>query len=210
MPARRGRIVVIAGVNGAGKSSVAGATLRASGTGYFNPDEATLHYLHTLPGITLSAANAAAWMQGKRMLERAITERGDFAFETTLGGSTITRLLEAALDAGMDVQMRYVGLESVELHLARVRARVAAGGHDIPEAKIRERYVQSRLNVIRLLPRLTDLMVFDNSREAPPLEGKRPKPELLLHTAGGTVLEVAPLQSIPTWAKPIVMAALGR
>jgi hypothetical protein len=102
-----------------------------------------------------------------------------------------------------------VGLESPELHIARVRARVVAGGHDIPKAKIRERYEQSRRNLIRLVPRLTDLAVFDNSIDAPPLQGGRPEPRLLLHTANGSVLEIAPLTSIPTWAKPVVMAVLG-
>ena len=65
------------------------------------------------------------------------------------------RLLEQAIEKGMAVRVWYVGLENVELHSARVRARVAAGGHDIPEAKIRARSDQSRLNLIPLLPELT-------------------------------------------------------
>ena len=40
--ARRGRIVVIAGVNGAGKSSVVGASIREARGAYFNPDEETM------------------------------------------------------------------------------------------------------------------------------------------------------------------------
>ena len=205
---RRGRIFVLAGVNGAGKSSVAGEAVRAVGGDYFNPDEATQRILAANPGATLAAANAAAWAAGKRLLERAIVEQLDYAFETTLGGATIPRLLEAAVDAGLEVHIRYVGLDGADLHVARVRARVAAGGHDIPEEKIRERYEHSRRNLIRLLPRLTDLTVFDNSLEAPPLRGKVPKPRLLLHAARGTVLETAPFESILGWAKPIIMAAL--
>ncbi len=206
---RGGRLFVLAGVNGAGKSSVAGAAVRAAGGEYFNPDEATARILSVNPGATLSKANVAAWLQGKRLLERTIAERLDYAFETTLGGSTITRLLEQAMDARIEVHMRYVGLEGVDLHIARVRARVTEGGHDIPEAKIRERYVHSRHNLIRLLPRLTTLTIFDNSAESPPMQGWRPEPRLLLQTAMGAVLQTAPLDSIPEWAKPIVMAALG-
>jgi len=59
-------------------------------------------------------------MKGKRLLERAIAERLDFAFETTLGGHTIGALLHAALAAGIDVRMWFVGLSSPELHMARV------------------------------------------------------------------------------------------
>jgi predicted ABC-type ATPase len=71
------------------------------------------------------------------------------AFETTLGGSTITALPERALAAGIAVRVwrvGYVGLEGLDLHLARVRARVARGGHDIPAERVRARHDQSRLN----------------------------------------------------------------
>ncbi len=54
-------------------------------------------------------------------LERAIAERLNFAFETTLGGRTITALLDAALSAGVEVRVWYVGLSSVDLHIARAR-----------------------------------------------------------------------------------------
>lgn len=201
---------MLAGTNGAGKSSVGGATIRRPGADYFNPDEATTRILAANPGATLAEANAAAWQQGKRLLERAIHERLDFAFETTLGGRTMTALLEQALSAGIDVRMWFVGLSSPELHMARVRARVARGGHDIPEEKIRERYDQSRLNVIGLLPRLTELRVFDNSSHADPHTGRAPQPTLVLHVGKGRVVTVPDLRRVPQWAKPIVAAAVRK
>ncbi len=204
------RLSVLAGVNGAGKSSVAGAAVRAVGGEYFNPEEATQEILVANPGATLHEANIAAWQQGRRLLERAIVERLDYAFETPLGGRTMTRLLERALDVGMEVHVRHVGLEGVSLHISRVRARVALGAHDIPEVKIRQRYDQSRRNLVQILPRLSDLTVFDNSIESPPVENQHPEPRLLLHTANGIVVETAPVDSIPTWAKPILMTALSR
>lgn len=208
MPSRAPRLYVIAGVNGSGKSSVAGAAIRAAGGEYFNPDEATQRILDANPGAPLAVANGAAWNTGRRLLERAIAERLDFACETTLGGTTIPRLLDAAIGQGLDVHMRYVGLEGVALHITRVRARVVAGGHDVPEAKIRERYDTSRRNLIRLVPRLADLQLFDNSADAPPALGREPRPRLLLHTTRGAISDVAPASSVPRWAKPIIMAAL--
>lgn len=199
---------MLAGVNGAGKSSIGGATFRQSGADYFNPDEATRRIFAANPGISLEAANSAAWLEGKRLLERAIAERLDFAFETTLGGNTIPRLLETALAAGVEVRVWFVGLISPELHIARVRARVTAGGHDIPEAKIRERFDASRLNLIRLLPKLTELRVYDNSAEGDPVRGEVPQPRLIVHVAEGNVREACALADVPTWAKPIVLAAL--
>jgi hypothetical protein len=97
-------IYVLAGANGAGKSSVAGAMFSAKGTPYFNPDDATRLILSANPKITLAQANSEAWYQGKRLLERAIGERLTFALETTLGGKTITALLDTALLAGIGVR----------------------------------------------------------------------------------------------------------
>ncbi len=200
-------IDVVAGTNGAGKSSIQGAALRVRGTPYFNPDEAARVLRENTPGITPVAANALAWEQGRRGLEWAIATRSDFAFETTLGGSTIPALLHQAAEAGMAVRIWYVALESPELHIARVRARVKAGGHDIPEAKIRERYDRSRQNLITLLPELTELRVFDNSAEGDPLRGERPQPRLIVGMRDGKIVEGCELAAVPQWAKPIVMAA---
>lgn len=102
----------------------------------------------------------------------------------------------------------YVGLSSPELHVARVRARVAKGGHDIPEPRIRERYDASRLNLIRLLPRLHELWVYDNSVEADPDAGVAPAPRLVLHLRRGAIVGPRDLSLTPEWAKAIVAAAM--
>jgi len=202
-------IYVLAGTNGAGKSSVGGAAIREKGADYFNPDEATRRIRATNPDISERDANIAAWHAGKRLLEEAIARRLVFAFETTLGGDTITSLLRRALAEGVEVRMWYVGLATPERHVARVRARVARGGHDIPESKIRERYERSRVNLIRLLPQLTELRVFDNSVEADPASGAAPTPLLVLHMVKGTIAATCALPRVPEWAKPIVAAAVS-
>jgi predicted ABC-type ATPase len=199
---------VLAGTNGAGKSSVAGAMFRRFGADYFNPDEATARILVANPGAPTAEANSAAWHEGKRLLERAIAERLDFAFETTLGGRTISVLLQKALAAEIEVRIWFVGLNSPELHMARVRSRVARGGHDIPEEKIRERYDRGRINLIELMPRLTELRVFDNSFEADPHAGRVPRPTLILHLAKGKIVEMVDLAETPQWAKALVAAAV--
>jgi predicted ABC-type ATPase len=205
---RRPRIYVLAGTNGAGKSSIVGAMLREAGADYFNPDEAAHRIRSANPGLTQADANSAAWHQGKRLLERAIAGGLDFAFESTLGATTIPSLLAGAASLGSEVRVWYVGLSSPELHLARVRARVAKGGHDIPEADIRRRWETGRLNVIRLLPKLTELRVYDNSAEADPDTGTAPTPVLVLHVRRGRIVAPRDLSGTPAWAKPIVAAAL--
>ena len=201
-------IYVLAGTNGAGKSSVGGAMIRASGADYFNPDEAARQIAEANPGASIAEANGAAWLEGKRLLERAIAERGNLAFETTLGGSTMTKLLAEAIDTGIDVHIWYVALESPELHLARVRHRVSRGGHDIPERDVRRRYDASRQNLIELLPGLASLRVYDNSADADPAAGAAPAPRLLLHMDRGEIVHHCDLATAPEWVKPILLTAL--
>jgi predicted ABC-type ATPase len=203
----RPTIHVLAGTNGAGKSSIAGAGFRRAGADYFNPDEAARRVVAADPGLTLEEANSIAWHEGKRLLECAIEKKLELAFETTLGGNTIAALLQRAAEAGLDVRVWYAGLSSPELHIVRVRSRVAKGGHDIPESKIRERYDQSRANLIRLLPWLTSLRLYDNSEEGDPAT-VGPKPKLILHLDEGRIVQVLPMSEVPRWAKPIVTAAL--
>jgi predicted ABC-type ATPase len=202
------RLYVLAGVNGAGKSSIAGATIRESGGDYYNPDEAAKALMASNPGLRQVDANAVAWELGKRLLERAIVERLDFILETTLGGTTIPRLLAGAAVQGIEVHILYVGLESAEAHIERVHQRVRSGGHDIPEADIRRRYRHSLLNLIQLLPALTELRVYDNSATADPAAGQPPLPVLVLHLQHQRIVAPTDLSATPNWAKPLVAAAL--
>ena len=202
------RIYVLAGVNGAGKSSIGGAAFRQFGGDYYNPDEAARALIAADPALSQAEANGAAWREGARLLRRAIEQRLDFAFETTLGANTIPRLLAQAGSQGIHIQVWYVGLSNPELHIERVQARVRRGGHDIPEPDIRRRYEHSRLNLIALLPSLTALRVYDNSADADPAEGRRPSPVLVLHMERGRILNPRDLARTPNWAKPIVAAAL--
>ena len=79
------------------------------------------------------------------------------------------------------------------------------------EEKIRQRWTASRANLIKLLPLLAHLQVFDNSAEAA-LGEEIPDPVLVLEMGDGRVTSPKPddleaLARIPEWAKPIVQAA---
>lgn len=200
-----GQIVVLAGVNGAGKSSIAGGRVRARGLTYWNPDEQTRRLLQADPSLALEEANAEAWLQGKRILEDFCAHDGTLIFETTLGGQTITQVLDRGARGGKRIRMVYVGLASVELHIQRVARRVAAGGHDIPEERIRERFRRSPENVTHLLPVLAGLELYDNSREAGP--GEVVDPLHVMSYARRVVELKVPVSEVPYWAMPIVQAA---
>ena len=197
-------IFVLAGVNGAGKSSIGGSAVRAAGQDWYNPDELARAMQAQFPDRSLQKINSAVWYEGLHRLEAAIRDKSNFAFETTLGGSTITNTLLDAIAAGVSVNVWYCGLDSVELHIERVAARVALGGHDIPEDLIRSRYTTSIRNLCRLTPGLAQLAVYDNSR---PLDDQgQPNIRRLLHVVNDKLLELD--QNMPEWAKPIAAVSL--
>ncbi|HET8744745.1 MAG TPA: AAA family ATPase [Ramlibacter sp.] len=203
-------LIVLAGVNGAGKSSVLSTLLLDEGLDWYNPDRYAADLVRGL-GMGLGEANARAWQHGKSLLERAIATRANHAFETTLGGNTITRLLREASKTH-DLLMLYCGLASPELHIARVAQRVAHRGHPIPEAKIRERWNTSRSNLVQLLPVLSRLQVFDNSRSVEAGQDV-PDPALVMELEAGRVVfpdigSRQALAAVPAWAQPVLEAAI--
>ena len=208
MPESRGRIVVAAGTNGAGKSVVAGEFLAARAKGaYFNPDLAA-KAIADKDGLTLDEANAQAWNLGFELLNRSIDRNEDFSFETTLGGNSITQTLLRAAATDRDVYVFYVGLDSPERHIARVNARVARGGHPITAAKIRERYPKSLANLIKLLPYAAEVRIYDNSDES--ADGT-PRVRHVLSMSRQKIIKPhldELLTTAPEWAKPVAAAAI--
>ncbi|QTD45698.1 AAA family ATPase [Ottowia testudinis] len=203
-------IYVLAGVNGAGKSSIGGHLLTRAALAWFNPDQFARE-LVAATGCDQTEANATAWQEGMRRFDEAMAAGRSFAFETTLGGHSVAaRLRDAARTH--DVLVWFCGLASAELHLARVRNRVVAGGHDIPETKIRERWRTAIANLIALLPHLAEVRLFDNSATVAPGEAV-PDPVPVAVIRHGRLVspaadDLAALQRTPAWAKAVVQAAL--
>jgi predicted ABC-type ATPase len=201
---------VLAGVNGAGNSSVGGAMLVEHGLAWFNPDTYARELIAQL-GLGVAEASARAREHSRLRLETAIADGTNYAFEATLGANTIPDMLAKATHTH-SVAMLFYGLSSAEQHIERVQSRVANGGHDTPENKIRECWVASRANLIKLLPRLARLQVFDNSVEAASGEDI-PDPVLVLEMIDGRMMFPTPedataLHATPEWARPIVQAAV--
>lgn len=203
-------LYVLAGVNGAGKSSIGGHLLREAGLDWFNPDTfARKHMAET--GSDQTTANGIAWAEGMRRLDAALSSRRHYALETTLGGDTVAQKILKATRSH-DVLMWFCGLDSPEHHIARVRARVTSGGHDIPEARIRERYPRAQLNLIALMPLLVHLQVWDNSADVAPGEAV-PDPVLVLEMENGRLVRPSVddpfgVAQTPDWGKALVEAAI--
>jgi len=200
-------LYVLAGVNGAGKSYIGGYLLTQAGLAWYNPDDFA-RALVTNYGVSQEKANIEAWQEGVRRLRQAMAARRSFAFETTLGGHSITQYLLQACKTH-DVMVWYCGLRDPQLHLDRIKLRVRNGGHDIPEAKVRQRWVSSLRNLIVLMPSLAYLRVYDNSTQF--AKGQAiGEPKLLLEMRAAQRIHPAALIEVvdaPAWVKPALEAA---
>ncbi len=180
------------------------------GLPWFNPDAFARELMAATPSRQ-DVANARAWEEGVRRLDSAVAHKGAYALETTLGGRTIAEKLRAATGTH-DVIIWFCGLDSPEQHIARVRSRVAQGGHDIPESTIRARYPRAQRNLIDLMPNLAHLQVYDNSAEAATGTAV-PDPVPVLEMKSGRLVSPAAddlkaLARTPAWARSLVEAAL--
>ena len=67
-------------------------------------------------------------------------QRADFCIETTLATRSLGKMVRSAQEQGYFVTILYFWLQSPDLAVRRVQARVEAGGHFIPEDVVRRRY----------------------------------------------------------------------
>ena len=154
---RKPVILAFAGPNGSGKTTIARA-LRPFGT-YVNADDLKDEY-----GLT----DIEAAQQAEALRNALLDKKADFSFETVLSTERNLLLLEKAKQSGYEVQCIYVLTCDENINVARVRARQAAGGHSVPEEKIRERYHRAMALLSRLIATCDKILIYDNS-EVPTL-----------------------------------------
>jgi predicted ABC-type ATPase len=136
-------IIIIGGPNGAGKTSFASA--------YLSLDRETAHFVNAdeisreladpaLPDAVINIRAARAMLE---RIEQLIDANADLVVETTLASLTYAQKIPGWRRRGYYVALIYLRLPSPEHSLARVRRRVAAGGHDIPEEVVCRRFGKS-------------------------------------------------------------------
>lgn len=159
-------LIVLAGCNGAGKTTFHQRWLGALGLPFVNADEIARGL--NLPiddALSLRAARLAETLRVS-LIER----RASFVMETVFSDADGAKLalLRDAQSAGYAVVLIFVGLGCAELSAARVLTRVALGGHDVPDARLSARYPRTLDNLARALPGVTAALVLDNSAVAEP------------------------------------------
>ena len=155
---RRPRLLIFAGPNGSGKSTVTKG-LPVTGV-YVNADD-----IKKASGCS----DLAAAQEAEKIRHILLDGRQDFTFETVLSTDRNLELLQQAKEAVYEIQAVFVLTCDKEINVCRVRERVSAGGHDVPEDKIRSRYDRSLINLAKLVRIADRTRIIDNSGEEPAL-----------------------------------------
>ena len=93
-----------------------------------------------------------------------LQRKADFCIETTLATRFLLKVIKDAKEAGYYVTILYFWLNSPDLAVARVAARVATGGHNIKEETIRRRYNVGLHYLFRdFMPICDRWLLLDNS-----------------------------------------------
>jgi len=150
---------VLAGGNGAGKSTFYNTQLAPLGLPFVNAD---LIAKELFPESTVKhsydAARIAAYMR-----ERLVLEGKSFCFETVFSHPSKIDFLAQAKANGYEIVLVFIHLSNITLNQARVRQRVHAGGHDVPAKKVEERIPRTLDNIKKALPLCDEVYVLDNS-----------------------------------------------
>ena len=154
----RPRLTFVAGANGSGKTTLTRWNALFMEIPLLDPDAIAnaLQATTSLPPI-------AAARQVLKSAAEHLKKSESFAIETTLSGRNYLQMMLDAKARGFEVRLVYIGTESVEINLARIRNRVLAGGHDVPENDVRRRYQRSLENLPIAIKRADDSILFDNS-----------------------------------------------
>jgi predicted ABC-type ATPase len=172
-------IYVIAGANGAGKTTFASQ---------FLPDFVQCReFLNAdliAAGLSPFAPETQNVRAGRLLLERIrelADDRANFGFETTLSGRFYVKLLGDRRGSGYRIILFFLWLPSAEVALARVENRVKEGGHSVPAEEVRRRYGAGLRNLFRLYrPILDGWWLYDASRLPPELIAKEEQGRLTI------------------------------
>jgi predicted ABC-type ATPase len=156
------RLYILAGCNGAGKTTASFQVLPEllNCNEFINADDIAKL-------ISPFNPESAAILAGRVMLSEIqnLIEAGKtFCFETTLSAKSYKNYIRIAQEKGYEITLLFFWLNSVDLAIERVRARVRSGGHNIPINTIKRRYKAGLMNLFQIyLPIVDNFMIFDSS-----------------------------------------------
>ncbi|MGD0777796.1 MAG: AAA family ATPase [Candidatus Solibacter sp.] len=179
-------LTIIAGPNGAGKSTVTQSVEFDGRERLLDPDAIA----RTLNPVNPSAAAIAAGREVLKRIDGYLASGVSFAVETTLSGKGNLDLIDTAKSLGYEIHLVFIGVDTPERCISRVRFRAARGGHFIPDADLRRRYERAMANCSRAFRSVGIATFYDNSAD---------QARLILIAKDGTVVwRAVPL---PGWVR---------
>lgn len=157
----KARLTLIAGANGSGKTTLTSDIRFFHETTLLDPDVVGKTLQSTMPDTFTIEAARQVLSSAKEHIQNQLS----FAVETTLSGRGYLQMMLDARKQGFEIVLVYIGTENVEINLVRIRNRVLAGGHNVPEADARRRYKRSFANLPIAIQRADHTILFDNSTE---------------------------------------------
>ena len=179
MPGPRPTIYIIAGCNGAGKTTFATEFLPSIGViRFLNADEIARGLSPLRPEVVAFKAGRLLLGELRELIDRQET----FALESTLSGRTYVSIFEQAKRSGYAIELHFVWIPDVREAIRRVRQRVIEGGHDIPVDDIRRRFARSSQHLLdEYAPLANKWFLWDNST---------PPAKLLAESATHSIIEL--------------------
>ena len=161
----RPKLLIIAGPNGTGKTTVTGKILKhewVEGCEYINPDFIARDKFgdwNSQEMIIKAAQFAETWR------EQCLENHSSLIFETVLSASDKINFIQRAKEQNYFIRLFFIGTDNPQINALRIAQRVMQGGHDVPIQKIISRYYKSIANCILLSKIVDRLYVYDNSIE---------------------------------------------
>ena len=159
------KLYIISGCNGSGKTTASYTMLPElfQCSDFVNSDEFAKGLSPFDPDSVSIQASRYMLLKIRYMMERG----RDFGIETTLATRSLKKIIARAQKEGYSVTMLYFWLNTPDLAVERVRARVAAGGHNVPEAVIRRRYRTGLQYLFEDYMPLVDQWILADNSEIP-------------------------------------------
>jgi predicted ABC-type ATPase len=180
------RLTIIAGPNGAGKSTVTQSVDFDGRDRLLDPDAIA----RTLNPANPSVAAIAAGREVSRRIGAYLAGSLSFAVETTLSGKGGLGLIDRAKSRGYEFHLVFVGVDTPERCISRVRNRAARGGHFVSDVDVRRRYERAMANSGRAFRSAGVATFYDTSGDSHRL--------VLVGRNGKVVRRTVPL---PSWVK---------
>ncbi len=160
------KLYIVAGANGAGKTtssfSVFPEILKCKE--YINADSIA-------KALSPFNSESVSIEAGKIMLKRIndlISDKSDFAFETTLASKSIIGIINKAKENNYKIIILFFYLTSYEVAFRRVNSRVLQGGHFISQETIKRRYYRGIKNLMNsYINNCNYALIVDNSGTTP-------------------------------------------